>query len=82
MMRQIPPVGTIRAIRSDVPSIAGNSPAFLFNEYAMTLNQIWQQGYDAAICGVSVSDCPYRGEKKRAWVIGFIQGLKTSWSQK
>ena len=66
-----------------MPSIAGNSPAFLFNEYAMTLNQIWQQGYDAAIIGcLSVSDCPYRGEEKRAWVLGFTEGLRVLWSGK
>lgn len=49
----------------------------------MTLNQIWQQGYDAAIIGcLSVSDCPYRGEEKRAWVLGFTEGLRVLWSGK
>lgn len=31
---------------------------------------------------VSIDDCPYTNLKeKRAWVLGFIEGLRTLWSQ-
>ena len=49
----------------------------------MTLDQIYNQGYNAALTGSeTVSDCPYKDfewEQKRAWVLGFIEGLRTVW---
>lgn len=49
----------------------------------MTLDQIYCRGYDAAMSGsMTIDDCPYRDwewEEKRAWVLGFIEGLRTLW---
>ena len=47
----------------------------------MTLDQIYCRGYDAAMSGsMTIGDCPYRDwewQEKRAWVLGFIEGLRT-----
>ncbi len=52
-------------------------------ENIMTLDQIFCRGYDAAMSGsMTVDDCPYSDyewEEKRAWVLGFIEGLRTLW---
>lgn len=49
----------------------------------MTLNQIYRLGYYAAFMGSTIDDCPYKGHKqekmKRAWVLGYIEGLRTIW---
>ncbi|AFU63648.1 hypothetical protein [Salmonella phage SSE121] len=47
----------------------------------MTLDQIYCRGYDAAMSGsMTIDDCPYSDferQEKRAWVLGFIEGLRT-----
>ena len=51
----------------------------------MTLDQIYMMGYDAAMSGSeTVDDCPYEDYEwleKRAWVLGFIEGLRTLWQE-
>ncbi len=49
----------------------------------VNLDDVWQQGYDAAFAGSkTISQCPYRDMRlKRAWVLGFIDGLKYRWTQ-
>lgn len=52
--------------------------------YIMNLNQIYRLGFYAAVTGCeSIDDCPYTDfemEEKRAWVLGFIEGLRQLWS--
>lgn len=49
----------------------------------MNLNQIYRLGFYAAMSGCeSIDDCPYEDfekEEKRAWVLGFIEGLRQIW---
>jgi len=47
------------------------------------LNQIYNFGRDAALTGaVTIDDCPYTEmREKRAWVLGFIEGLRTLWDK-
>lgn len=50
----------------------------------MNLDQIYRLGFYAAITGCeSIDECPYMDfemEEKRAWVLGFIEGLRQLWS--
>lgn len=49
----------------------------------MELNQIYRLGKDCAKLGGDINSCPYKDrdwERKRAWVLGFIEGLREVWA--
>lgn len=48
----------------------------------MNLDYAYLMGFRCALLGGNVDECPYRDreyEEKRAWVLGFIEGLRTLW---
>lgn len=51
----------------------------------MSLDHAYLMGFHCAVTGGKVDECPFhhlQRNEKRAWILGFIEGLRTLWGFK